>query len=681
MKISYKWLGDLASITLRPRELAERLTMVGLAVDSVEEAGDDHILDFDITSNRPDALSHLGIAREAALVCGTGLKPSESRLNESEEAATAAASVEILDPDLCPRYVARVIRGVKVGPSPKWLVDRLESVGQRSVNNIADITNYVMFEMGQPTHAFDLTLLHGRRIVVRRAREGEQITTLDGGVHELTVEMLVIADADRPVALAGIMGGLDTEISLDTTDVLLESAYFNPASVRSTARKLGLDTEASYRFARGADYEAQVRAADRVTALVAEISGGQILKGAIDVYPNPITREPVLLRQSRVERLTGMRTSIDQAARILTALEFTVKLDEADNRLRAKAPSFRIDISREEDLVEEVARHAGYELIEATLPAWGGAGQFLPGDSQRRRVRGALTMLGFDEAYTFSFVSGERDRLFRRGERAAIALANPIDVNENVMRMSLVTGLVESIQRNFNHGRRDVKLFEMGRVFEELEGEERPIERELLGLIMSGSAAPDDWRGARALDFYDLKGAVEVVLDSLNLSGFTIERASVEYLHPGQSAVLMRDGVEVARLGRLHPRLNSLYKFRQPVFVAEVELGTLLGLAADEVVFNALPRVPAISRDVSALLPDSVSWSDIQAAISKLEISEIVEVGLFDTYKGDKITAGARSLAFRVTYRGEGRTLTDEEVAGMHERVRDSLQRLGAQLR
>jgi phenylalanyl-tRNA synthetase beta chain len=681
MKISYKWLCELASITLGPKELAERLTMVGLAVDSVEGVGDDHILDFDITSNRPDALSHLGIAREAALVCGTSLKPNESRINESEEAAHTVASVEILDPDLCPRYAARVIRGVRVGPSPKWLVDRLESVGQRSVNNIADITNYVMFEMGQPTHAFDLNLLHQRRIVVRRAREGEQITTLDGGVHDLTAEMLVIADANRPVAVAGIMGGLHTEINLDTTDVLLESAYFNPASVRSTARRLGLDTEASYRFARGADYDAQVRAADRVAALIAEMAGGQVLRGAIDAYPAPIRREPVWLRESRVERLTGMRANIERAAEILRALRFTVKLDDLAKRLRAEAPSYRIDISREEDLVEEVARHVGYELIEATLPAWSGAGQYLPGDSQRRRIRDALTMLGFDEAYTFSFVNGDRDQLFRLGDRAAITLANPIDVNENVMRTSLVTGLVESMHRNFNHGRRDVKLFEMGRVFEESDGDERPLERELLGLAMSGAAAPDDWRLTRALDFYDLKGAVETVLDSLNLSGFTIDRASVEYLHPGQSAVLMRDGVEVARLGRLHPRLNSLYKFRQPVFVAEVELGRLLGLGADEVCFSALPRVPTISRDVSALLPDSVSWSDVQMAISELAISEIVEVALFDTYKGDKIAAGARSLAFRVTYRGDGRTLTDEEVAGMHERVRDSLQRLGAQLR
>ena len=681
MKISYKWLCELAPITLAPKELAEKLTMTGLAVDSVERLGDDHIFDFDLTSNRPDALSHLGIAREAALVCGMSLKAAESKLRESEEAASAVASIEILDTDLCPRYAARVIRGVKVGPSPKWLVDRLESIGQRSVNNIADITNYVMFEMGQPTHAFDLNLLHERRIVVRRANEGERITTLDGFARELSPEMLVIADADRPVAVAGVMGGQDTEINSDTRDVLIESAYFNPSSVRHTSRALGLDSEASYRFARGVDYEGQVRAADRVSELIVEIAGGKVLRSALDVYPAPIRRDPVWLRESRVERLTGLRTDIENAARILTALEFKVELEAGEKRLSAVAPSFRIDISREEDLVEEVARHLGYDLIDVTLPAWSGAGQYLAGDSQRRRVRNALTSLGFDEAYTFSFVNGERDREFRFGDRAAITVANPIDVNEDVMRSSLLTGLLESLQRNFNHGRRDVKLFELGRIFESSDGQERPIEREILGLVMSGAASPDDWRGARALDFYDLKGAVEVALGSFNLSGFTIDRASVEYLHPGQSAVLMKDGVEVARLGRLHPRLGSAYKFRQPAFVAEIEFGTLLALPVEPARYSAPARLPAISRDVSVLLPEAVAWGEIQEAIAKLEISEIAEVSLFDTYKGKEMTEGTRSLAFRVIYRGDGRTLTDEEVTGMHERVRDTIQRLGARLR
>lgn len=682
MKISYNWLGELVTLTLNPKELAERLTMAGLAVDAVERILDDHILDFDLTSNRPDALSHLGVAREAALVCGTSLTPQAITVTEADERVESAAAVEILDADLCPRYAARVVRGVKVGPSPKWLSDRLESIGQRPVNNIADITNYVMFEMNQPTHAFDLNLLHGRRIIVRRPRAGEQITTLDGFTRELSSEMLVIADADRAVAVAGVMGGADTEINERTKDVLIESAYFNPASIRHAARMLGMDTEASYRFARGADYGAQVRAADRVAQMIVELAGGQALKGVIDVYPAPIIRDPVSLRESRIERLTGLKVPIEQAAAILRGLEFEVELNEGERLLRASAPSFRVDVSREEDLVEEVARHVGYDLVDVTLPAWSGAGNYLRGDNQRRNVRRALTALGFDEAYSFSFVNGEKDQLFRRGDKPAAILSNPIDVNQSEMRASLMTGLLEAVQHNFNQGVRDVKLFEIGRVFEASGVDERPSERKVLGIAMTGSVVPDDWRGSKPIEFYDLKGVVEVVMTTLNITGFTIHRAGVEYLHPGQSAVLAHDGEEFVRFGRLHPRVVSLYKFRQPVFIGEFEFEKLLALPADRVSYSALARFPAASRDVSALAPDTIMWGDIEKAVRDLGILEIVSVRVFDMYKSKEMPDGFHSLAFRVTYRGEGRTLTDEEVAVMHERVRALLEdRFGAQLR
>ncbi|HST21071.1 MAG TPA: phenylalanine--tRNA ligase subunit beta [Blastocatellia bacterium] len=681
MKISYNWLNELVALTLSPVELREALTMAGLAVEGVEEVGDDHILDLDLTSNRPDALSHLGVAREAAIVCGTALKPRDITLNESDELAESVASIEIHDADLCPRYAARIVRGVKVGPSPEWLVKRLESIGQRSVNNIADITNYVMFEMGQPTHAFDLNLLHDRRIIVRRPHAGEQLTTLDGTNRELAPNHLLIADADHAVAIAGVMGGEETEINEQTTDVLIESAYFNSASVRATARALGMDTEASYRFARGVDHDGQVRAADRVAQLIQEIAGGTVLKGAIDVYPSRITRNTVALREARVEKLTGLKVEIEKAAEILRSLGFEVELAAGEKQLRATAPSFRVDISREEDLVEEVARHVGYNLVATTLPAWSGLGRYLPGDDRRRRVRRTLATLGFDEAYTFSFVNGERDQLFRQSEKQAAVLSNPIDVNQSEMRSSLMTGLLESLQHNFNQGRKDVKLFELGRVFKASESK-RPNERELLSLVLSGEVATDNWRGARQVDFYDLAGAIESVASSLSISGFTIERASVEYLHPGQSAALSRDGVEVARYGRLHPRIASLYKFRQPVYIGEIEFEKLLEIPADEVRYSALPRLPASSRDVSALVPDTAMWGDIEKAIRELGISEIVEVRVFDMYKGKEVPEGMRSLAFRVTYRGKGRTLTDEEVAVMHGRVRQLLEsRFGAQLR
>jgi phenylalanyl-tRNA synthetase beta chain len=683
MKISYNWLQELVPITLSPSELAERLTMAGLAVDSIERVAGDHILDFDILSNRPDALSHLGVAREAALVCGTDLRREAVKLEETGEQVQGVASVEILDPDLCPRYAARLVREVKVGPSPRWLAERLESIGQRSVNNVADITNLVMFEMGQPIHAFDFDLLKRHRIVVRRARSGEQITTLDGFDRELSTEMLVIADAEHAVAVAGVMGGEESEISPGTTNVLIESAYFNPASVRSTARALELDTEASYRFARGVDYDGQVRAADRAAAMIREIAGGQVLRGVIDVYPAPITRDPVPLRVSRVTHLTGLPMTVDRAAKILKGLEFRVEIVERDGGLlNAIVPSFRIDVSREIDLVEEVARHTGYDLIDVTLPAWTGSGSYLPGENGRREIRRALSAVGFNEAVSFSFVNGGRDNLFRERDGRSIALANPIDVDENEMRSSLLTGLLEALQRNINQDRRDVKLFEMGRAFKQPHDKLRPDETEFLALVLSGASWEDDWRYRRPIDFYDMKGAVQTVLGVLNLTGFTIERAGVEYLHPGQSAAVVRDGLVLARFGRLHPRVESLYKFRQAVFVAEIELESLLQLGGSQVRYSALPKLPAASRDVSALLADSVSWGEVEAAIAGLAIKEIVSLKVFDVYRGKGIPEGVRSVSFRVTYRGSDQTLSDEDVAPLQERVREIMQRrFGAQFR
>jgi phenylalanyl-tRNA synthetase beta chain len=341
-----------------------------------------------------------------------------------------------------------------------------------------------------------------------------------------------------------------------------------------------------------------------------------------------------------------------------------------------------VDISREEDLIEEVARHVGYDLVDTTLPMWSGAGNYSRGDKQRRGIRRTLTALGFYEAYSFSFVSGERDRLFRRSEKAAATLLNPIDVNQSEMRTSLVTGLLDSVQHNFNQGTRDVKLFEIGRVFESSSIGDRPSEHEVIGIVMTGSVFPDDWRGAKQIDLYDMKGAIEAVLSTLNISGFTIDRARVEYLHPGQSAVLTRDGEELARFGNLHPRVASLYKFRQPVFVAELEFEKLVELEPDQVRYSALPRFPAASRDVSALVPDSVMWGDIETAVRDLGISEVKSVRIFDMYKGKEMREGFHSLAFRIVYRAEDRTLKDEEVAEMHERVRALLEsRFGAQLR
>src|SRR5438270_8328913 len=410
MEISYNWLRELTDVSLPPRELAERLTMAGLAVDAVREAGEDFVLEFDLPSNRPDCLSHLGIAREAAALAGVGVRLPELTAKNVAGRAEEFTSVEIEDARLCPRYAARVVRGVKIAPSPEWLARRLQAIGQRPINNVADITNFVLHELGQPLHAFDLATLAERRIVVRRARAGEKIKTLDGVVRDLDEQMLVIADASRAVAVAGVMGGEETEISEATTDVLIESAYFDPQSVRRTSKALGLQTEASYRFERGVDYEGLRRAQDRCVALICEIAGGTATVDAVDVYPSKITPPVVYLRPRRVEELAGLAVGAKECLRILTSLGFDqIERDligdgDVSGKLLFQVPTWRTDVSIEEDLVEEVARHVGYEKIGEALPPSPVTGEYLAGDRRRRAARQVLAASGFNEAINYSFI-------------------------------------------------------------------------------------------------------------------------------------------------------------------------------------------------------------------------------------------------------------------------------------
>jgi phenylalanyl-tRNA synthetase beta chain len=684
MKISYQWLKEFVEIGLEPRELAARLTMAGLAVDAIEPHGNDSILELDLTSNRPDCLSHLGVAREvAALTGGVALRPTD-RLVDASLPADAETSIEILDPELCPRYTARLIRGVKIGPSPAWLARRLEALGQRSINNVADITNYVLLEQGQPLHAFDFNRLGGHRIIVRRARAGEKLRTLDGIERALTPEMLVIADTDQAVALAGIMGGEESEISGGTTDVLLESAYFSPASIRQTARSLGMATEASYRFERGTDREAAAAACDRAAALIAEVAGGRVLAGIIDVYPVRFEPKTVELRLSRYEKLIGLPLDREAAERIFESLGFVVEESAAPEIVRVSVPSWRADIGIEEDLIEEVARISGYDLIEDTLPGGTGAGEYLKGESGRRAARQTLIGMGYHEAINFSFVNAEAEEavsLVPAEER--LTLTNPIDETQSQMRTTLLSGLLASVSHNFNHGRRNVRLFEIGKCFER-GGEERPREVERLGLVATGALNDSDWRAPlEKIDFFDLKGPVEAIGESLGLAEFIFTPTSaVRYLHPGRAAVISLGGMDVGLLGQLHPRVAAGYKFKQPVYLAELDFGRLLAAEAAEVRYFPLPKFPTVIRDLSILLPTRIMFGEIERAIIGLAIPELVGVRLFDLYQGKELPEGQRSLALSLRYRAADRTLTEPEIAASHARVLDLLRReFGAELR
>jgi phenylalanyl-tRNA synthetase beta chain len=676
MYISFEWLKELTETRLSPEELRERLTMVGLAIDAVEQHGGDAVLDVEVPSNRPDCLSHVGIAREVAVIENGRMHLPAGKQIKTEGRAESLTSVEIKDLDLCPRYAARLVRGVKIGPSPHWLAKRLETIGQRPINNVADITNYVLHELGQPLHAFDFEKLGGRRIIVRRAAAGEKLKTLDGVERMLTADMLVIADAEKAVALAGIMGGEHSEISSATKDVLIESAYFNPQSVRQTARQLGMDTEASRRFERGADCEGVLKAQQRCVELICEIAGGVATDDAIDVYPHPLPERVIGLRPERVPALTSLTVEPNEIVRILTGLGFK---PAPKPHTAYYVPTWRIDVEQEEDLVEEVARHSDFRKIGEELPPSNASGEYQPTEMKQRSLRRALNAFGFDEAINFSFIQQEsRFELIPSlaGHESAIPqLANPIIEDAAWMRGTLLPGLLNSVRHNFNHGIRDVRLFEIGRIFSISTAGELPQENLALGLVATGGALEEDRPQAeRELDFFDLKGALEAGVDWMNLSPLTFTPASVRHLRVGQSAQIKSgDGTALGTIGRLAENIAAAYKFRQPVYVLELDLGALLNGPVKTIQYSPLPRYPSVMRDISLLVNRNVALDEIFAAVRKQEVADCRSVRLVGTFEGGNIQSSKRSVTLRLEYRSDERTLRDEEVEEYHSRLTSRL--------
>jgi len=680
MLISYNWQRELTGTTLDPQELRERLTNVGLTVDAVEERDGDFVLDVEVPSNRGDCLSHFGIARELAVIERSKVQSPEYKVKNSRGKTADFATVEINDLDLCPRYAARVVRGLTIAPSPEWLVKRLEVLGQRPINNVADITNYVLHEFGQPLHAFDLAKLRLQRIVVRRAIEDETIRTLDGVERKLDSDMLVIADATRPVAVAGVMGGAESEISNATQDVLIESAWFSPASVRRTAKLLGLHTEASHRFERRVDPEGVISAQDRCVALICEIARGVATEDVLDFYPAPFAAGTAELRPERVAAITGLQVSRDEMLRILTALGFAISSDSAA-KLAFTVPSWRHDVAIEEDLVEEVARHAGYEQIKTELPPGSLPGEYHSSERRNRALRKAMSAYGFNEAISLSFTELTEDFELipdlagsQQSPLRAVVLMNPIIEEASRMRQTMLPGLLNSIRHNFNHGSRDVCLFETGRVFSVTEPGELPLEREAFALVATGGAMIANRAQAdRELDFFDLKGSLESAVAAMNLPPLDFESAAIKHLRPGQSAAVSIRGTRVGSIGRLAELLASAYKFRQPVFLAEVDLSTLLEIEELPVLYSPLPRFPSIVRDVSLLVDRKVTVAELLRAARDEKVEHFVDAHFVGTYEGEGIPDVKRSVTLRFEYRADDRTLRDEEIDEIHRPLVESL--------
>jgi phenylalanyl-tRNA synthetase beta chain len=682
MLISYNWLRELTGTTLTPLELRERLTMVGLAIDAVEEIDGDSVLDVEVPSNRPDCLSHIGIAREVAVIEKSQVSSFKPQVSKTKGKTSDFASVEISDPELCPRYAARMVRGVKISSSPPWLVKRLKEIGQRPINNVADITNYVLHELGQPLHAFDFAKLSEHRIVVRRAKQGEKLTTLDGVERALDPEMLVIADAARPVALAGIMGGDDSEISAQTTDVLIESAYFNPDSVRRTARQLGMDTEASRRFERGADRENVLHAQTRCIELICKIAGGTATEDAIDVYPSPLPQRRIEFHNSRVESLTSLKVPEPEMKRILTGLGFA-QAGKSSAGSTFVPPSWRVDVKREEDLVEEVARHFGYDKIGSELPPSSLSGEYQATELKSRALRLALKHIGFHEVINFSFIDAAHDNQielipeFSTREGEFVTLQNPIIEDVVRMRPTLIPGLLDAVRHNLNHGVRDVRLFEIGRVFANAAPGELPKEREAFTLIATGGAAGEGQaQSPREIDFYDLKGALEAAVAAMNVGALKFTKMQAIHFREGQAArILLREGTAIGSIGRLSESVAAAYKFRQPVYVAELDFGLLLASEPEPVQYHPLPRYPSVVRDLTILVDRTVTLDELLQAIKEQNVDDYRGVELVGTYEGEKTPENKRAITLRIEYRSDEGTLTDEKVEQRQQGLVDSLLR------
>ncbi len=680
MNISYKWLKDLVEVNLSPQELATKLTNVGLAVEGIREFENDFVFDIDLTSNRPDCISHLGVSREIAAIQNAELKIKNLESEDRRPKTENQNLVTIQDSDLCHRFTARIIRNVKITQSPEWLRQRLEAVGERSINNVADITNFVMHELGQPMHSFDLNKLDENRIVVRRARNGETIKTLDEVERKLDDSTLVIADAEKPAAIGGIMGGFDSGITEETTDVLLEVAYFKRENIRQTSRKLNLSTESSYRFERGVDIENLIRASNRATDLICELAGGTA-EEFVDVYPEKFQPSEIESKdiQFAVKRLTGLEVEKEEILRILNALGI-----EQKSETRFISPSWRHDVSIEEDLVEEVARVVGYDKIGEELPPSFSAGEYQPTEARKKELRKTLANLGFNEAISYSFIAARNDERFNlipnliagNTDEKFITLEDSIIEGATRMRPSLIAGLLDAVRTNFNHQKRDVKLFEIGKVFSASQKEnDLPNERELFALVITGNEILEKKAmPLREFDFYDAKGALESAIGAVNLPSLDFQPKDVKHLRKGQSAEILSNRKSVGTIGRLNDEIAATYKFRQPVFVAEVDLQTLLESKEQTIVYQPLPIYPAIARDVSLLVKRILSFAEIQKAIAEQGFELCRKIEFVDVYEGQGVAEGERSVTIRLEYRSDERTLLDEEVDSIHAQILQNLE-------
>jgi phenylalanyl-tRNA synthetase beta chain len=679
MKISPQWLRDFVDLDVNYHQLADDLTLAGIAVESVSGEGDGTVFEMDITTNRPDAMNHYGVARECSAIYDLPLKAIEPQLPTVSAAKFVPFPIEITEPELCARFTGRVIRNVTIKPSPAKIAQRLALLDQRPINNAVDATNYTLWEMGKPTHVFDLDLLEGGKIVVRRARDGEMLKTLDGVDRKLTSEDLVVADAMKPVGLAGTMGGFDTMITEKTRNILIESAWWDPVTVRKMSRRHGLHTDASHRFERGADYESTVLSCDRVAELILQSGGGELIGGPVDVIARKLDMAPIALHLSEVQRILGEKLEAAEILRILRRLGFdSIPEPGEEFEFTVQVPSWRLDVEREIDVIEEIARLHGYDKFANTLPAYVGSVVEQPDAEKDKRLRTSLLALGYDEAISLTFISHQDAEQF--SAVPVIELANPLSEEASVMRTTMVPGMLNMLAYNLNRGSDSVRLFEAGNVFEGAGAKTVEFKRICLGATGSALNASVH-QAARAMSFFDLKGDVEAVLAAFQHSGLEYKADAAEYYHPGRSACAVMDGEVVAQFGQIHPEIAMGRKLKPDIFVAEIYSDRLFRRGLRAVRYEPLPRYPAVERDFSFIFDDPVEFAKMEKAMAGLGLSELRSFVPVEVFRGGTIPAGKYSLLLRATFQSGERTLREDEVGRWSAEIVKALEGLGGTLR
>jgi phenylalanyl-tRNA synthetase beta chain len=650
----------------------------------------DVVYDLEITPNRPDWNSIIGIAREISALTGNPLRIPDISIpkeNISNEPIDAQVRVRLDDPELCPRYTARVVRGVKIGPSPEWMRQVLEAVGLRSINNVVDVTNYVMLEIGQPLHAFDYHLLSGKppTIVVRRATDGESFTTLDAKQHKLTDQMLLIADETKGVALAGVMGGQNSEINAETKDVLIESAYFKPQNIRATSKKLELRTDSSYRFERGGDVGICDWASRRAAQLIVQTAGGKVLEQSVDAFPNPPTTKEIALRLNKTDELVGIAIPHEQQIQSLRRLGLQTDWSNAGSQPIFRVPTFRVDIKREVDLIEEIVRLYGIDRIPSTPPRGAiGINDYDVVHDELTEARQILTGLGLSEAQGQTLIADAAAKLISGvTDENLVYMENPLSSDMNVLRPSVLPGLLEALRHNVSHKNDDVALFEIGRVFSQADGKTKEERR--LGFALTGRRFASFWSGADRdanFDAYDLKGVIEDFLQQFGLKGMSYARRENPSAFFLESATIQLGKMTLGELGQVSPALAKRFDLRHAAFFAEMNFDLLLARRNRDKGFKPLPAFPAIRRDVAMIVPESATHDAVLNVVRQTKPANLETIEVFDVFRGKNIPAGEKSLAYAFTYRSVEKTLTDTEVNAAHDKVVQNLkQHLQATIR